>query len=95
MTVPALARHLHLERTTAWRRARAALDLGFLKNLEIREGRPAKLRLGDNVPDENGDTFLPSPERLLRRCVQTRGETPPLPPCLLVSCLGVVIVVNP
>ena len=45
-----LARALKLDKSSISRRVAAALDGGFLKNLEDRKGRPARLVLGDPLP---------------------------------------------
>ncbi len=59
-----LARTLKLDKSSISRRVGAALDGGFLKNLEDRKGRPARLVLGDPM---SGDLeVLPSAERLAR-----------------------------
>jgi hypothetical protein len=44
------------------RRVTVAVDAGVLRNLEDRKGRPARLVLGDPLPDEI--ELLPKPERL-------------------------------
>ena len=59
-----LARTLKLDKSSISRRVGAALDGGFLKNLEDRKGRPARLVLGDPM---SGDLeVLPFAERLAR-----------------------------
>jgi len=73
-----LARALKLDKASISRRAAAALDGGFLKNLEDRKGRPARLVLGDPLP---GDLeVLPSAERLaadhpLHGCAVEQGDS--------------------
>ena len=71
VTVAAVARALKLDNSTALRRVRAAIDRGHLENLEDRKGRPARLVLGDPLPDDA--EVLPSVERL-RGCT-VAGET--------------------
>jgi hypothetical protein len=44
------------------RRINAAIDRGYLKNLEEKRGQPARICLGDALP-EDADV-LPSPDRL-------------------------------
>jgi hypothetical protein len=72
---------LQLDKSAISRRVADALDAGFLKNLEDRKGRPARLVLGDALPDNR--EILPSPEQLvsddwLRGCaVDPRDEQPP------------------
>ena len=57
-----LKKALKLDKSVVSRRVAAALDAGLLRNLEDRKGRPAKLVLGDPLPDEI--ELLPTPERL-------------------------------
>ena len=67
---------LKLDRSVISRRVAAALDGGFLKNLEDRKGRPARLMLGDPLPANR--EVLPSPNRLagepLHDCAQDSGD---------------------
>src|SRR5262249_32717103 len=58
----ALAERLNLDRTTAYRRVQAALADGYLRNLEHREGRQARLVPGDPLPADQ--ELLPTVERL-------------------------------
>lgn len=62
VTIAALAQELELDKSAAWRRVRTAMDRGYLKNLEDRKGRPARLVPGDALPDDI--EILPTPERL-------------------------------
>jgi hypothetical protein len=67
---------LQLDKSAISRRVADALDAGFLKNLEDRKGRPARLVVGDALPD-NGEV-LPTPEQLvgddgLRGCAVDRA----------------------
>jgi hypothetical protein len=53
-----------------------AIEGGYLKNREEREGRPYRLVLGDPMPEDR--EILPKPEELLNR---PRGQDPlPTPP---------------
>jgi hypothetical protein len=52
VTVAAVAEELKLDRSAALRRVRAATERGYLKNLETGRGRPARLVLGDRLPEE-------------------------------------------
>ncbi len=61
-TIAALAEELELDKSSAWRRVRTAMDRGYVKNLEDRKGRPARLVSGDDLPDDV--EVLPAPERL-------------------------------
>ena len=53
---------LKLDKSAVSRRVAAAVDAGILRNLEERKGRPARLVLGDPLPEEM--ELLPKPERL-------------------------------
>jgi len=68
---------LGLDRSVISRRVAAALDGGFLKNLEDRKGRPAKLVVGDPLPANR--EVLPTPDQLrsdelLRDCGWSTGD---------------------
>ncbi len=52
VTVAILAGHLKLDKASASRRQRAAVEAGYLRNQETRRGKPARLTLGDPLPDE-------------------------------------------
>ena len=71
-TAADLASYLTVNKSTAWRRARAAIRNGWLINTETRKGYPASLKLGDPLPEKIG---LPSPERLRGCKVVAGGET--------------------
>jgi hypothetical protein len=62
VTIVRLAKALKLDKSAVWRRVRAAMDRGYVKNLEERKGRPARLVLGDPLPDDI--EILPTVERL-------------------------------
>lgn len=68
-----LVKRLHLDKSTTSRRVRAALDRGYLKNLEDKKGRPARLVVSDPLPDEL--VILPNPE-VLQCCGVVRGGIP-------------------
>jgi hypothetical protein len=80
-----LRKALHLDKAVISRRVAAALDAGFLRNLEDRKGRPARLVLGDELPADS--EVLPAPDKLdgeevLRCCADVqRGTYPPPLPC--------------
>jgi hypothetical protein len=63
---------LELDKSAAWRRVRAAIDRGYIKNLEDRKGRPARLVAADALPDDI--EILPAPERLQGRAVTSGSE---------------------
>ena len=82
-SVAQVAQHLKLDKSATSRRARVARVQGYLKNLEDRKGRPARLVLGDPLPDDI--TILPTVQTLKDRCCSVAGEmeevtVPPLPP---------------
>ena len=52
VTVAELARKLKLDKSATSRRVGSAVDRGYLKNLEDRKGRPARLVPGDPLPDD-------------------------------------------
>jgi hypothetical protein len=66
-TVREVARALGLAEMTAWRHVRTALRQRWLVNLEERKYRPARLDVGDPVPEQVG---LPPPEQLGGRGVE-------------------------
>jgi hypothetical protein len=86
-----LARALKLDKSSISRRVAAALDGGFLKNLEDRKGRPARLVLGDTLPADR--EVLPSADRLagdlLHGCAVEKvdSQAPPLQNLSLASNL--------
>jgi hypothetical protein len=73
---------LNLDKSAISRRVAGALDGGFLKNLEDRKGRPARIVLGDALPANRG----PGPEQLigsdrLHGCAVDPGDmAAPTPP---------------
>jgi hypothetical protein len=65
---------LKLDKSATSRRVNMALTAGFLRNLEPKKGRPARLVLGEPLPEEI--EILPSPDRLrdrLRGCAVEEG----------------------
>lgn len=62
VTVAQVARQLTLDKSAAWRRVRAAIERGYLRNLEEGKGRAARLVPGDPLPEDQ--PILPEPERL-------------------------------
>jgi hypothetical protein len=57
-----LAAHLGIDKSTAQRRAKVAISRGYAKNLETGRGRPARLILGDPLPEDQ--SVLPTAEAL-------------------------------
>jgi hypothetical protein len=58
--VIAIAKALGLDKSAALRRVRVAIEDGYLVNLEERKGRPARITLGDPLPEER--PVLPRPD---------------------------------
>ncbi|MCL4534974.1 MAG: hypothetical protein M1370_07415 [Bacteroidetes bacterium] len=62
VTLPQLAQYLELDKSAASRRARVAIEHGYLENLETHKGKPHRLVPGDPLPEESG--VLPHPDLL-------------------------------
>jgi hypothetical protein len=79
-SIIAVAKELRLDKSAASRRVATAVHLGYLRNLEDRKGRPARLQVGDPLPDDV--TVLPTVEVLQRCRVEggVRTATPPADP---------------
>jgi hypothetical protein len=78
VSVGDLARQLGLDKSAASRRYAAARGAGYLVNTEDKRGRPAKIVLGEPLPEQTD--LLPAPE-VLRCCSDFGGGTiTPLPP---------------
>jgi hypothetical protein len=60
--ITGLASFLGLDKATTLRRVRRAINLGYLRNLETGRGRPARLTLGEPMPDDA--PILPTVEAL-------------------------------
>ena len=77
-----LGQKLNLDKSSTSRRAKEALARGYLKNLEDKRGRPARLVLGDPLPDEIA--VLPTKETLEAKCCTVaplkQGTDVPLSP---------------
>src|SRR6185369_13036168 len=63
VTIKDLGVQMGFNRNTAWYRARRAIELGYIHNLESRKGQPAKLVPGEGLPEQR--SALPTPEELL------------------------------
>jgi hypothetical protein len=61
--VTAIAGVLGIDKSSALRRVRVAIEDGYLTNLEERKGRPARITLGDPLPVERA--VLPHPDALM------------------------------
>ena len=57
-----VAAELDIDKAAASRRVRAAIDRGYITNLEDRRGHPARLVVGDPMPED--EEILPSAEQL-------------------------------
>ncbi len=77
-SVADVKKRLNFDHSTAWRRVQAAITLGYLKNLEDRERRPAKLILGDPLPQE--EQILPTVEQLQDCAIASEEEEIDIPP---------------
>ncbi len=58
----AVAEELEVDKAAASRRVKVAVDRGYLRNLEDRKGRPARLVVGESMPEDT--EILPPPEDL-------------------------------
>lgn len=67
-----VARHLKIDKSSAFRRVKAAISRGYLLNLESRRGRPYRLVLGEPLPEEQ--ELLPHPDALKGCTVAVKAE---------------------
>ena len=76
-TVIQIAAGIGIDKSSASRRVRSATERGYLRNLEDRRGRPARLVLGDPLPADM--TILPTVDELerLHGCSGVGGGTNP------------------
>jgi hypothetical protein len=73
VSLGALSKALKLDKSTTSRRVNVAVSKGYLANLEDRKGRPARIAVGDPMPDPI--EILPSVDELAERCsVAALGE---------------------
>ena len=82
VSMTTLGQKLKLDKSSTSRRAKEAIAKGYLKNLEDKRGRPARLVLGDPLPDDVA--VLPTPETLEAKCctvapLQQGKKLPPSP----------------
>jgi hypothetical protein len=75
VSLPEVARALRLDKSAASRRVAVAIRLGYLENREDRKGRPARLVIGESLPDSQ--PVLP-PAEVLHCCSGARGDETPL-----------------
>ncbi|MBC7234246.1 MAG: hypothetical protein H5T69_00270 [Chloroflexi bacterium] len=73
-----LAHRLGLDKSSVSRRVRVARDLGYLINLEDKRGKPARLIVGEPMPEER--PVLPLPDDICV-CVNPSGNTATLQRC--------------
>ena len=66
MTVSTIAKALKIDKSSASRRVKVAVDLEYLRNLESRRGKPLRLCVGDPMPQDG--KVLPTVEELAERC---------------------------
>jgi hypothetical protein len=60
--VAQVARLLNIDRSSATRRIKTAIEKGYLINIENQKGKPNRIVLGDPLPEEQ--EILPLPEKL-------------------------------
>ena len=77
-TVSEVARELGVDKSTASRRVKKALKLGYIHNDETRRGHVYQLREGDTLPADNA--ILPTPEELSSRMVASDPAEDAPPP---------------
>lgn len=77
--VKAVAAQLGIDKSSASRRCKEAIKLGYIINQEETKGRPYKLKTGDPLPEDT--QILPSVEELMNCTVahEFEEDTPPLP----------------
>lgn len=81
VSVHDVARRLGLDRTSAWRRLRAAEEAGYLVNTEDKKGRPARYDTTIEAGAMPSEAVLPSVEQLTEAVEQSRRpQTPSSPP---------------
>jgi hypothetical protein len=71
LSIRQLAHRLNLDKSATSRRWQNARARGYLRNLEERKGKPARIVLGDPLPDEV--EILPLLEQLKERCALAGG----------------------
>lgn len=62
VTNRAVSEELDIDKAAASRRVKAAVDRGYIRNLEDRKGHPARLVIGESMPEDQ--EILPSAEEL-------------------------------
>jgi hypothetical protein len=83
VTMAEVGRALNLDKNATYRRVQRAIEGGYVKNLEDRKGRPARLVIGDPMPEDR--EVLPEPQELMdesggfRVSKVSEGTDTPLP----------------
>jgi hypothetical protein len=83
VTMTEVGRALNLDKNATYRRVQRAIEGGYVKNLEDRKGRPARLVIGDPMPEDR--EVLPEPQELMdesggfRVSKVSEGTDTPLP----------------
>ncbi len=72
VSIAEVAKELDLDKSAASRRVRSATEQGYLKNLEDRRGKPARLVPGDPLPEDL--RILPAREALHRCTTDANGH---------------------
>lgn len=75
VTVTTIAKVLKVDKSSASRRVKVAVDLEYLRNLESRRGKPLRVCVGDPMPEDG--KVLPTVEELADGCAVagvTEGE---------------------
>ena len=78
VTMVKVGRELKLDKNPTYQRVQRAIEGGYLKNLEDRKGRPARLVVGDPMPEDQ--PILPEPETLRGFTVSEVSEGTHHPP---------------
>ena len=71
VSIKEVAEKLGLDKSAALRRVNFAISKGYLRNLEERKGRPARIIIADSMPADQ--TILPTPE-LVNQCMVAREK---------------------
>ena len=68
-----VAQQLGIDKSSASRRVKQAIKLGYLINSETIKGKPMSLVIGDPLPEEQ--KVIPSPDHLMRRLMHAKIKT--------------------
>ena len=79
-TVTQAARELKMDTSSASRRIKRAIAGGYLRNEEDRKGHPARVSLGEPLPEDV--VILPAPEALAEDLCTVARESDPITPLL-------------